>query len=125
MPNLSLEETKSGFVLSGATANGRTKTSVLLNEDDIITLAQSLPPLRDRILARQSRPGAEAIAMTPVAQIALNVDFHKSEVHLLMIDRHGARTGFALPPEIARELAERLPVRLDEIDVAMKVRPRQ
>jgi hypothetical protein len=63
--------------------------------------------------------------MTDVARIALSVDLHLSEIHLTMIDRHGARVGFALPLELAQELAERLPVGVAEIAEAAKTWTRQ
>jgi hypothetical protein len=125
-PGLVLDPKGDGFVLRRTDAAGKT-TSVTLTKDNIITLSQSIPSLRDHILAGQSLgAGAiSAVAMTEVAQIALNHDVHQSEIHLTMIDRHGARVGFALPPVVARALADRLPARLDLIEGVARTRTRQ
>src|ERR1700730_3709137 len=94
------------FLLSRTEADGK-RSEMVLSEADVIKLAQSAQQLTQAILARRSRPGADAIVLTPVAQIALNVDHHKTEIQLLMIDPHGARIGFLLSPDIARRLVER------------------
>jgi hypothetical protein len=126
MPKLTLEEDGVNFVLRSANEAGSTN-SLTLSADDILTLAQSIPSLRDRVLARRSPAGGSvsAVVMTDVAQIALNTDLHRSEVHLTMIDRHGAQAGYALPPKVARLLADRLPLRVAEIEAAAKTRTRQ
>jgi hypothetical protein len=120
---LTLAPHADGFLLT----QSDTGVSIAISNDDILSLAQSLPALRDRVLARHSPIGdsVSAVAMTPVTQIALNTDVHKTEIHLTMYDRHGARLGFALGSEVARPLAERLPVRLAEIATASKNRVRQ
>jgi hypothetical protein len=120
---LSLEPQANGFLLT----QSETGTSMTISENDILALAQSLPALRDLALARRSPRGdfVSAVVMTPVTRIGLNTDIHKTEIQLLMFDRHGARVGFALAPDVARPLAERLPVRLAEIDAASKNRVRQ
>jgi hypothetical protein len=125
-PDIVLDQKGDDFVLRRADAAGKT-TSIALSKDDILTLSQALPALRDRILAGQSLAGGaiSAAAMTEVAQIELNHDVHHSEIHLTMIDRHGARMGFALPPEVARPLADRLPRRVDLIEGAARTRTRQ
>jgi hypothetical protein len=115
--NLALEERGSAFVLVRTEADGST-TEMVLSETNIITLAQSAQRIRDAILARQSSSEATAVALTPVVQVALNTDLHRSEIHLMMIAPSGAQIGFLLPLEVAKPLAERLPVRIAEIEAA-------
>ena len=120
---LNLEPHGEGFLLT----QSNTGVSMIISDDDILSLAQSLPSLRDRVLARHSPKGdsVSAVAMTPVTRIVLNTDVHKTEIHLTMADRHGARLGFALDADVAQLLAERLPVRVAEIVAASKDRMRQ
>jgi len=82
-----------------------------------MTLAQSAQRLTQHIVEQRSRPeaGFSFSVATPVARIRLNTDLHKSEILLGMIDGHGAEVTFALSPEVASPLAERLPIRLAEI----------
>jgi hypothetical protein len=125
-PGLVLDQKGDGFVLRRTDDAGKTAT-VTLTKEDIITLSQSIPSLRDHILAGQSlgASGISAVAVTEVAQIVLNHDVHRSEIHLTMIDRYGARVGFALPLEIAQLLADRLPARLDLIERTARTRTYQ
>jgi hypothetical protein len=115
MANISLKDGEGDtFVLSAVNRNGKTQR-IVLDEDDIINLGQSAQHLKDQILARRSRPGADAIVLTPVAQFYLNVDHHKTEIQLTMIDRRGARMGFSVPPHVAQSLIEPLRARLADI----------
>jgi hypothetical protein len=56
-PRITLEPKGNDFVLQRTSAAGRT-ISITLSKDDILTLSQSIPSLRDHILAGQS-PGEE------------------------------------------------------------------
>jgi hypothetical protein len=125
-PGITLASKGDDFVLRRTDASGKT-TSLTLSKDDILTLSQAIPSLRGHVLAGQSPGGGaiSAVAMTEVVQLELNHDVHKSEIHLTMIDRHGARVGFALPPAVARPLADRLPARVDLIEAAATTRTRQ
>ena len=126
-PGITLDPKGNDFILRRTDTKGRTN-SITLTKDDILTLSQSIPSLRDHILSGQSPGDGTAIsfvAVTEVAQIGLNTDVHRSEIHLTMIDRHGAHVGFALSPEIARYLAQRLPARVAEIEAAASTRVRQ
>jgi hypothetical protein len=120
---LNLEPHGQGFLLT----QSDTGVSMAISDDDILSLAQSLPALRDRVLARYSPKGGSvsAVAMTPVTRIVLNTDAHNTEIHLTLVDRHGARLRFALDADIAGLLAERLPVLVAEIDTVSKGRARQ
>jgi imidazole glycerol phosphate synthase subunit HisF len=117
--SFTIEPRGNDFVVVRIDASGK-RSRMALSEDNILTLAQSALRLRDHILAKRSRSGVVAEAMTPVSQIEMQVDLHGSEIFLTMIDRHGARVGFSLPPAVAQPLAERLPVRLAEI---LRARP--
>jgi hypothetical protein len=55
-PGLVINEKGEDFVLRRTNAAGRT-FAMTLTENDILTLVQSAQRLRDRILARRSRPG--------------------------------------------------------------------
>jgi hypothetical protein len=112
---LDLQERGDDFALIRTDSEGH-RSEMLLAELDVISLAQSAQLMMDRIVARRSRPGADARPMTPIVQIVLNTDLHKTAIHLLMIASNGMKVGFELPPEVARPLAERLPVRLAEIE---------
>jgi hypothetical protein len=98
--------------------DGGNRSEMLLSEDNVIMLAQSARLIVDQLLAQRSRPGADPVLLMPVVQVGLNTDLHKSAIHLTMIDHRGNEIGFLLPPEVARPLAERLPVRLAEIEKA-------
>jgi hypothetical protein len=112
---ISLEQRDDDYALIRVAANG-TKSEMLLSAANILTLAQSAQQLKDQLLPKLSRPGADAVLMTPVVRVGLNVDLHKTAIHLMMIDPNGAQMAFSLPPELGRSLAERLPARLAEIE---------
>src|SRR5689334_6164267 len=113
---ISLEPHGDSLALTGDTEDGK-KATIVLSEADVMTLAQSAPRLTQLIAERYNRPeaGFSASAATQVARIRLNTDLHKSEILLGLIDGRGAETTFALSPEVAQPLAERLAVRLAEI----------
>ncbi len=107
-------ELDSGYIVSNDAGD-----ELVLSEDDILTLAQSARLLRDQLLARRTR-GAKATARpaAPVSEVVLNVDLHKTVLYLLMIDPKGVEAGFALPLNVAKQLAEKLPGRVAEIETA-------
>jgi hypothetical protein len=116
-PSLLLEPRGKEFVLTRVDDRG-SRTAMVLSEEDIMVLGQSAQRFRDVVLARQSRAGAIAVVLTPVAKVALDLDVHKTEIHMAMIDPNGTALWFLLPSDIARQLVERLPVRLAEIEAA-------
>ena len=116
-PDLTLAAQGDDFLLARIDADGN-RSEIILSETDVIKLGRSAQQITQAILVRRSRPGAEAIALTPVVQIGLNVDHHKTEIQLLMIDPKGSRMGFSVPPGVVRLLLEYLPARLAEIDQA-------
>jgi hypothetical protein len=105
---LTLDPQGDNFLLRQVTTEG-TAVSMTLSDSDVLKLAQSARTLRHHVLAKRSREGAEAVALTPVAQIELNTDLHDSEIHLAMIDGHGAKEGFLLTLDLAQSLLHRLP----------------
>jgi hypothetical protein len=119
--SLQLEEVGSNFILHRTDDAGKT-TEIELSEDNILTLARSLPDLADRLLAARTQTGAVAVSVTEVAQIGLNLDVHASEIFLSLFDRHGAERKFSLRPEFARHLVDRLPHWLDKMDQASKTK---
>lgn len=112
---ISLEQRDDDYALIRVAADGA-RSEMVLSAANVITLAQSAQRLRDRLLPKLSRPGADAISVTPVVQVGLNTDLHKTAIHLTMIDQNGAQMTFSLPPQVARPLADRLPVRIAEIE---------
>lgn len=112
---ISLEQRDDEYALIRVAADG-TKTEMVLSTANVLTLAQSAQRLRDQLLPRLSRPGPDAISTTPVVQVGLNTDLHKTAIHLTMIDPNGAQMSFSLPLQVARQLAERLPGRVREIE---------
>lgn len=116
---ISLDSAGNDFVFRRTYANGR-REEMILSRQNVLMLAQSAQRLKIRLLVKQSRPGVDAVVLTPVARIGLNTDVHKTMIHLTMIDQQGEEMGFLLPMEVARPLAEGLPVRLAEIDCTTK-----
>jgi hypothetical protein len=93
------------------------KSKVRLTADQVLILAQSAQSLMGRILARRNpaTAGAEAVLVTPVAQIELNEDLLTQEIFLTLIDPNGGRLTWSLPIPLAENLIERLPKRLAEL----------
>lgn len=125
MSYISLDDENGQFVLRQLDDDGAEIAKIVITSDDVLRLGHNAQSLSGRILAQQSRPGMNAVVMTPVAQVELNTDLHKSAIHLTMFDQYGTGIGFSLVPEVARPLADRLPVRVAEIEAALKKATRQ
>src|SRR5205809_4069522 len=99
---IDLDEHGSDFILSRTDSSGQ-KSSMLLSESDVLTLAQSAQQLKDRIHARHNpkEGGVTRGTVTPVAQVRLNTDIHQMEVMMGMIDGRGAEMEFSLPLVVA------------------------
>ena len=126
-PNsISLEPKGQDFVLTRTDADGN-QESIMLAENDVLTLAQSAQRLKDHILERRTPKGSGVATgiLTAVSRVALNVDIHQTEVLLTLFDRHGAQAAFSLPLAVAKPLSERLPVRVLEIEAAATKRTKQ
>ena len=122
-PGLSLDPKGDDFILRRTSAAGKTM-GMTLSDEDVLTLAQSAPLFRDRILSKRT-PEAGAISavfVTPVERAHLTVDILENNVLLTMIAPSGASIGFSLPEEIARLLVERMPVYLAQLRAAKPTR---
>jgi hypothetical protein len=100
-----LEENDAGFVLTNSDGQVITLTDI-----EMLSLAQSALRLRDRVVARQSREGANAVFVTPVLQVELNSDLLHAAIHLgLIVNEVEAPVWFSLPIPVAHALGIRLP----------------
>jgi hypothetical protein len=81
--------------------------------------------LRDHVLAKRSKIGAEYVVMTKVAQIEIAPDAHLSEVHMTMIESDGFQTTYGLDLSVAKPLAESLPRQIAQIERAAKSETKQ
>jgi hypothetical protein len=118
-PGLALDPEDDQFLLRRTGPDGRTKSLVLSNED-VLSLAQSAQLLRERILSKRNPAGGEysAVYATPVVQIGLAPDALGENVLLTLITPSGAQVTFELPPHIVDHLVERLPVHLAKAKAA-------
>ena len=114
---LTLDETEDGYVLRRIGADG-TISEIKLSDEDVLTLGQSAPGFRQSILAKHNREsaGQSAVYATKVVQIGLAPDTLSEDVLLTLIAPNGGQTTFAIPPQIARHMAERLPVHVSMIE---------
>ena len=120
---LSLDPDGDDFLLRRRAADGTT-TSIKLSETDILTLAQSVPNLQKVVLARHQPRGDShsPLAATEVAQIELNVDSLGESLLLTPISPSGNRITFAIPPNVAELLAQRLPAHVAKLTSAKPTR---
>jgi hypothetical protein len=81
---LDLTEDDDDFVLS-VTGRDHTITRVRLTEDQMMTLCQSAPLYRDKIVLRRSPEGADisAVVVTPVSHLGIQPDSLKESVLLV------------------------------------------
>jgi hypothetical protein len=123
MISLNLEEKDDGYVIT-RTDKGGHQTNLWLSEDDILTLSQSAAGLRQSILAKRNPAtgGVEAVFATVVSQFSVLPDTLSQDVLLTLVGPNGAQTIFAIPPEVAPLLAERLPKVVAEIASAKLTR---
>lgn len=106
--SLELDPTGDQFILRRTDSAGAT-SSIQLTEDNILTLARSLPTVRDLVLARHTRSGAVAIEVVEGTGIEVNHDPHATAIHLTFLDRHGRRSAFSVPLTLAKDLVLSLP----------------
>ena len=113
---LDLKEDGNNFILSVTDVAG-TKTEIKLTPEQVLTLSQSAPVFRERILSRYkpSVAGTDVVLATAVAQIGLNEDSLAQDILLTFVAKNGARLTYALPMHIAEHLSERLPLRVAEM----------
>jgi hypothetical protein len=107
---LSLDPDGDDFILRRVMPDGST-TMMKLSETDVLTLAQSAPALQQQVLSRNNPQAGShtAVSATQVVQVALHDESLGEGILLTMIGPGGSRATFALPPEIADLLVQRLP----------------
>jgi hypothetical protein len=120
---LDLTEDDDDFVLS-VTGRDHTITRVRLTEDQMMTLCQSAPLYRDKIVLRRSPEGADisAVVVTPVSHLGIQPDSLKESVLLTLQSSTRGRLTFGLPPDIVRLMLEHLPKSLEEVEGAKLTR---
>jgi hypothetical protein len=112
-PGLTLDPQGNDFVLRRTTPDGKTR-SLVLSDDDVLSLAQSAPLFRGRILSKRNPEGGtlSAVYATPVVQIGLAPDALGENILLTLIAPSDAEVTFELPPHIVGHLVQRLPAHL-------------
>lgn len=121
---LSLDPHGNDFLLTRIDEGGQ-KLEMVLSDDDVLKLAQSSRNLQAAILAKLSPTGLSGAVHMPVARVSLTTDVHVHEILLGMFDSDGSEQRFSLPLEVAKPLAELLPVKVVEIEAAIPTRTKQ
>jgi hypothetical protein len=114
---LDLKEDGDDFILVVRSADG-TESQVRLTERQMMTLVQSAPVFRDKIVSRRSPGGNDvsAVVVTPVTHVGIQPDSLKELVLLTLQSSTRGRLTFGLPPNISRLIVEHLPGILREIE---------
>jgi hypothetical protein len=94
------------------------RSEMMLSDEDVLTMFQSIPSMTTRILAKLSRTGVTPRATTPVTRVDVETDLHKSDVVLTMYALNGDQMSFVLPPQVASFLVERLIECVAEIEAS-------
>jgi hypothetical protein len=107
---LTLDPDGDDFVLRRVDESGAL-SEMKLSDDDVLTLGQSSPNLRQRILAKRTPQSGvvSPVFATNVVQVGLAPDTLSEDILLTLVAPDGSQVTFALPPHIARHLSERLP----------------
>jgi hypothetical protein len=113
---LDIEEDQDDFILSATDESGRV-SKMRLTEDQMLTLCQSAPLFRDKIVLRRSPEAADvsAVVVTPVSHIGLEPDSLKESVLLTLQSSTRGRLTFAIAPYGVQLLLEHLPKCLEEL----------
>lgn len=108
---LTLNPDGEDFVLIRKAEDG-TITSIKLTETDVLTLAQSAPNLQQQVLSRHAPRGDShsAVSVMPVSQAELHDEAMGESILLVLHSPGGSRVTYALPPQLAELLVQRLPV---------------
>lgn len=123
MPKLTIVSSGALYHLRSETDDG-TQQEMVLSSDDVLALSQSALQLTDHILRSMAPQGKSAVPRltADVRATILNTDLHKSQIVLTMELSDGLQVSFALPFSVAKPLAERLPARVAEIEIAQSAR---
>jgi hypothetical protein len=113
MAALELHQGRNGYVLRKINPDG-TANELWLTHDDLLTLSHSASQWGELVLGSQPE-NANPIAVTPIDNLGLNCDHHRTELHLELF-RDGERFQvLSIPISVAGRLAERLPSFLQEM----------
>jgi len=113
----SLNPSGDGFILVKTESDG-TKTTMPLTGKDVLTLAASAIHLQQTILSQYDPKGGDILATvaTDVAQIAVNQEALGENILMTLIAPAGSQATFAIPRHIARQLSDRLPIHLAQME---------
>jgi hypothetical protein len=116
---LALDPDGDDFVLRRDNPDG-TVSELRLSADDVLTLSQSAPLFRERILARRNPAtgGVEAVLVTPVAQFRATPDSLGVDILLTLAFANGAQLTYSLSPRVASLLAKHLAEELVKMSAA-------
>jgi hypothetical protein len=114
---LDFTEDGDDFVLS-VTGEDGTVSSLRLTEAQVMTLSQSAPAFRDKIVLRRSpeSAGVSAVVVTLVSHVGIQPDSLKETVLLTLQSSNRGRLTFGLPPDLVRLILQHLPGSLAEIE---------
>lgn len=104
---IQIESAEAGYTLTITNDDDSTQ-QVTLTEADVLALAQSAEVVRSSIAARHTRPGADAVVLTPVDRLKVEVDIHGTELHMTLQAQNGARFAYLLTEEGALVLLDQL-----------------
>jgi hypothetical protein len=109
---LSVEPHGKDFAVVRTSADG-SRSGLVLPETSLIFLARMLPETVRKIVGRRDTPqvrqnGLQAIHAVPVTHVKVNQDMARGKILLSLIEELGNEVGFALDPELARQLGEDL-----------------
>lgn len=114
---LHLDASGENFILRKRSDDG-SEQQMILTADEVLTLAQSAPLFRERILSvRAPKAGsATAVFATEVARIALSHETLGESILLTLFAPSGGHVTFSLPRPLAKNLAQRLPEYVSELE---------
>ena len=100
------------------------KSEVRLSRVEFTELAQSIRLIMDQLQEEDLRSATPApIFVIAVSEVRLGANALKTEIHLQIKDKAGNMNRYALPPGLARAIAERISLRLAEIETPDIPRP--
>jgi hypothetical protein len=97
--------------------------SLDITDSQLLILSRLIPTYLRRVVSGRlpkARGDLSPIAPIPVTDIRLNEDALGTQVHLTIDDVAGGSFDYALSPARARQLAERLAARAEQIEASAK-----
>lgn len=121
--SIDVTPSEGNYTLTKTNEDGTTQ-EMHLSPDEALTLAHSALRLSDHILQHMASIGGSVSPRLTgrVVSTTLNTDIHKTGIVLVMELDDGLEIGFELPFDVAKPLAERLPVRFSELEAAKSSR---